>query len=122
MISSGQKAYASTCGGGAYATSLTVLGAGLGGGAGFVSADIGSSVAPIKSGYRFGMIAGAGSGAGPNDCIGRATITAFYASAEPISTWSGDRSFALNGNGSVWQINAPTAPTEPFGAPARPLQ
>ena len=40
---------------------------------GFISADLGSVVAPQKSGYNFTLGAGAGSAAGPNDCNGTAT-------------------------------------------------
>jgi prepilin-type N-terminal cleavage/methylation domain-containing protein len=119
---SSQKAYAITCGGGGYATGYIVLGTPVGTGAGFISADLGASATPTKAGFVFSIAPSAGAGAGPMDCLGRPTITGFYANAEPASVWSGARSFALNANGTVWQINAPTAPTEPFGPPARPLQ
>lgn len=122
VTSSSQKAYATTCGNGAYATSYIVLGTGIGAGAGFVSADLGSSLTPVKSGYQFSLAAGQGSQAGPPDCVVRPTITHFYASGVPLSTWSGARSFAITANGTVWQVNSPTAPTEPFGPPARTLQ
>ncbi|HXT70652.1 MAG TPA: type II secretion system protein [Vicinamibacterales bacterium] len=122
VTSSSQKAYAVSCGFGAYATSYTVLGTAVGGTSSYISSDLGGALSPIKSGFQFNLTAGAGATAGPPDCIGRPTITAFYATAVPLSVWSGSRSFAINGNGVVWQLNGATAPTEPFGAPARPIQ
>lgn len=123
VTSSSQKAYAIACGRGAYAPSYVVLGTPpIPGDPGFISADLGSSVTPVKSGYQFAIAPGAGSAAGPTDCNGGPTITAFYASAVPISAMSGARSFAVNGNGAVWQLSGSTAPTEPFGPPATPIQ
>jgi hypothetical protein len=49
-------------------------------------------------------------------------MTAFYASAVPLSFWSGARSFALNADGALWQLSGAAAPAEPFGPPARPVQ
>jgi prepilin-type N-terminal cleavage/methylation domain-containing protein len=122
VVFSAQKAYAVSCGFGAYATGFLVLGAAVGTDPGYISADLGSAVSPQKSGYSYSLAPAAGSSSGPPDCVGRPTMTAFYASAVPTSLWAGNRSFALNGNGSIWQMNGTTAPTEPFGPPARPLQ
>ena len=77
---------------------------------------------PMKAGYRFNLAPGSGSGAGPTDCNGAATITAFIATAVPLSVVSGARSFAVNVNGTIWQLKGGTAPAEPFGAPAQPVQ
>jgi epoxyqueuosine reductase len=120
--SSAQKAYAATCGSGAYATSYVVLGTPIGGTAGFISADLGSVASPIKSGFQFNVTAGAGATPGPMDCLGRPTTTAIYVTAVPVSVVMGARSFAMNGNGTVWQISGSIAPTEPFGPPAQPIQ
>lgn len=119
---SSQKAYAASCGGGAYATGYLLLGSAVGPGAAFISADLGLSATPIKSGYQFNLAPGTGSVAGPPDCLGRPTMSAFYVTSVPMSIWAGARSFALNGNGTVWQMTAAAAPTEPFGPPARPIQ
>jgi prepilin-type N-terminal cleavage/methylation domain-containing protein len=119
---SSQKAYAATCGRGAYATSYPVLGTGIGSGPAFISADLGSVASPTKAGYRFTMAPGAGSAAGPPDCLGRATMTAFYVAAAPMSVWQGSRSFAVTANGTLWQISGATPPAEPFGPPASPIQ
>jgi prepilin-type N-terminal cleavage/methylation domain-containing protein len=121
VTSSSQKAYAISCGFGAYATGYVVLGAAIGANDAYISADL-AAASPTKAGYSFNLVAGLGSGAGPTDCAGRPTMTAFYATAVPLSVWSGARSFAINGNGALWQINSASAPTEPFGPPARPLQ
>lgn len=123
ITTSSQKAYAIACGRGGYASSYLVLGAPPPtGGDGFISLDLGSAVNPMKSGYRFSMTAGAGNAAGPTDCNGNPTITAYYATAVPLSVVSGARSFAVNLDGTIWQVRGGTAPTEPFGPPAHPVQ
>ena len=123
ITSSSQNAYAVACGRGAFAASYLILGTPPpGGGPSFVSSDLGANVNPQKSGYRFSMGPGAGSTSGPVDCNGTGTITAFYASATPLSFFSGNRSFAITANGAIWQLKGGTAPTEPFGAPATMIQ
>lgn len=126
VINSSQVAYSSSCGNNGYAPTLIVLGTPPPPGAptpGFISADLGTVASPQKSGYTFTMAAGAGSAAGPNDCNGTATVTAYYATSIPQTFGTtGGRSFATNANNTVWQVNAAAAPTEPFGAPAVPIQ
>jgi prepilin-type N-terminal cleavage/methylation domain-containing protein len=123
VASSSQKAYAIACGYGGYAPSFLVLGTPPpGGGPAFISVEMGASLNPTKSGYQFSLVAGAGSTSGPPDCNGGATITAFVATAVPLSMFSGSRSFAVNADGTVWQVAGSTAPTEPFGPPAAPIQ
>src|SRR5579862_8227101 len=79
VTTSSQVMYSASCGSGGYAASYTVLGtAPSAGGQGFISADLGSSSTPQKSGYNFTMSADGGA-AGPNDCNGTATKTAWYA-------------------------------------------
>ena len=119
---SSQKAYAVSCGFGAYAPDYTTLGAPIAGAAGYISEDLGSVVSPVKSGYQFTIAPGTGSNAGPADCLNRPTMTAFHVGAVPISLWQGSRSFAVTANGTVWQLAGILAPAEPFGAPARPIQ
>lgn len=121
---SSQQGYAVACGRGAYASSYLVLGAApIVGDAGFISPDLGSAAMPMKSGYQFNLVAGAGANPGPTDCNGSATITAFYATAVPLSVFTGGRAFATNGRGgAVWQVQGGTAPAEPFGSPATPIQ
>jgi len=119
-----QVGYSTVCGGGGYAPTLPVLYAPPGGtGEGFISADLGLSATPMKSGYNFAMVAGAGSGAGPVDCNGTTSVSNYYATAVPQSFGTtGTRSFAVNASNTVWQLAAATAPTEPFGAPAQTIQ
>ena len=119
-----QTAYSTVCGAGAVAPAYPQLYAPPGGaGAGFISADLGQSVTPQKSGYNFALAPGAGANAGPNDCNGTATVTAFYATAVPFTFGtSGGRSFATNQENTVWQVFAAAAPTEPFSPPASTVQ
>ena len=124
VVTSAQVAYSASCGNNGYATTFVVLGTPAPGTTeGFISADLGAVVAPQKSGYNFTLGAGAGSAAGPNDCNGTATQTAYYSSAVPQTFGTtGGRSFATNAGNTIWQASAAAAPTEPFGAPATPIQ
>ena len=73
--------------------------------------------------YDQGRLFVSGAGTGPNDCNGTATQTAYYATAVPQTFGStGGRSFATNGSNTTWQVYAAAAPTEPFTAPATPVQ
>lgn len=126
VVTSSEVAYSASCGQGGYAVSFLVLGAATPGTTeGFISADLGSVVAPQKSGYNFTLVAGAGAGAGPNDCNGTATQTAYYSTAIPQTFGTtGGRSFATNAGNTVWQVSAAAAPTEPFAisATVTPIQ
>ena len=124
VTTSSQVAYSAACGNGAYAATFIVLGTPPSpGGQGFISADLGTSATPQKSGYNFTLAAGSGSAAGPNDCNGTATITAYLSTGVPMTNGTtGTRSFAVNAGNTIWQLTGGTAPTEPFGAPATPIQ
>ncbi len=119
-----QLLYSTSCGNGAYAPTFTTLGTPPPGSAQtFISDDLGKQVTPLKNGFTFAMAGGAGSAAGPPDCNGGPTVTTYLATAIPQTFGSsGNRSFAVNMSGSIWQVNAATAPTEPFGPPATPIQ
>ena len=108
-ISKAQVMYSVSCGGGAYAASLTTLAIPSPGTAeSYLSADLTSSAT------------GAGAVPGDNDCNGTVTTSTYYATAYPQSFGqTGSRSFAINSSGTVWMVNAATPPTEPFGAPAQ---
>ena len=124
-INTAEVSYSSACGNGAYAILYTTLGVPPpGGNQAFLSEDLSNNgVSPQKSGYTYTLGPGAGSTAGPNDCNGTATITAYYATSTPLTFGtSGTRSFAVNQSNVVWQLGAATAPTEPFGPPATPIQ
>ena len=122
VVATAQKVYAVSCGRGAYATTFIILGTPPGGGQSFLSADLGSSLTPSKSGYNFSLAAGAGSVVGPLDCFGQPTNSAFYAAATPIGAATGSRGFAVNGTSTVWQLLGLLPPTEPFLAPATPIR
>src|SRR5579862_3109894 len=52
VVNEAQISYSAACGNGAYATTFVVLGTSIGGvNAAFISQDLGSAVAPKKSGY-----------------------------------------------------------------------
>ena len=118
-----QVLYATSCGNGSFAATYLILGTPPpGSNDAFVGADLGATVTPIKAGYNFTLGPGAGSQSGSNDCNGAATVTSFYATAVPQTFGtSGSRSFAVNQGNVVWELNAATAPTEPFGPPAKPV-
>lgn len=118
-----QVLYSTSCGNGAFAATYLILGtAPPGSNDAFIGADMGSNATPQKAGYNFTLGPGAGSAAGPNDCNGQATITAYYATAVPATFGTtGSRSFAVNSGNVVWELNAATAPTEPLGPPAKPV-
>ena len=118
VTTSSQVAYSAACGNGAYAATFVVLGtAPAPGGEGFISADLGSSATPQKSGYNFTLGAGTGSSAGPADCNATPTITAYYATGRPMTNGTtGTRSFAVNAGNTIWQLTGAAAPTEPFSA------
>ena len=121
-ISAAQMNYRLTCGNGAYASSLVVLGAPPNKvGSGFVDKALAVSETPEKSGFKFSVTAGAASAAGPKDCNGTPTVTKFYASAVPVSAKTGTRSFAVNMNDIIWTQKGLKAPTEPFGPPAQQI-
>jgi type IV pilus assembly protein PilA len=89
----------------------------------FLAPDLGANNI-VKSGYRFATVAGAASVAGPNDCFGNPTQTAYYASATPVTLgMTGSRAFATNRTATVWQDTTGVPPVEPFAAAGtvRPL-
>jgi prepilin-type N-terminal cleavage/methylation domain-containing protein len=118
VTTSSQVAYSASCGQGGYAANYSVLGTPPNGtNDAFISQDLGDSnnQPPIKSGYNFNLQADLGSLAGPNDCNGTPTITAWYASGEPQTLGtSGTRSFAVNSGNAIWQNQTGTAPATPF--------
>ena len=122
-VVSGEIAYSSACGNNGYAIAFTTLGVPPPGGTqAFLSPDL-AVAAPQKSGFNYTLAAGAGAAAGPNDCNGTATQTAYYGTARPTTFGTtGNRSFAVNTAGTIWQNTTAAAPAEPFAAPATPIQ
>jgi type IV pilus assembly protein PilA len=69
----------------------------------------------VKDGYTYSVAVGAGAIAGPTDCFGNGTQSAFYATATPVRAgFTGDRAFASDGTGTIWQDSSGTPPPQPF--------
>jgi prepilin-type N-terminal cleavage/methylation domain-containing protein len=128
-----EVSYSAACGMGGYAITFVRLGIPPpGGNQGFLSPDLSGATAPgqptpQKSGFTYTMTAGTGV-AGPADCNTIATNTTYYVAAVPSSPAStGNRAFASNHAGAIWQDVAAAgaaAPTEPFtvSATVTPIQ
>lgn len=118
VTTSSQVAYSASCGQGGYAATYAVLGTPPPNTTeAFISQDLGdpNNQPPMKSGYNFLLAADGGSQAGPNDCNGTGTITAWYATGMPQTFGTtGTRSFAVNAGNTIWQNNTATAPASPF--------
>ena len=128
-VNSAEVSYSAACGQGGYAVLFATLGTPPPGGTqAFLSQDLTGAAAPRKSGFNYAIANGAGSAAGPNDCNGTATRSGYYVTAIPTSPAStGNRAFATNAAGSIWQNVAAAgaaAPTEPFtvSATVAPIQ
>jgi len=119
-----QFAYLSGCGQGNYATSYVILGTRPSpNNQGYISPDMGAALAPSRNGYTFNLQLGAGGGAGTPDCNGNPTQTTYYASATPdVPGQTGDRAFAVNQRGGVYQSLTSTPPDEPFEPPDQIVQ
>jgi type IV pilus assembly protein PilA len=115
-ITNAQAAYASTCGGGGYASSLADLALEpIAGGNPFIPADLGAAdpAGMPKSGYEF-TITGGGSAvmAAANTCNGAAddTMTQFFAQGDPADPGNtGARFFAADESGQMRQDTAQLA-------------
>ena len=128
-VNTAEVSYSAACGQGAYAVLFATLGTPPpGGNQPFLSTDLTGAVTPAKSGFTYTLAAGAGGAAGPNDCNGTATNVTYYTTARPTSPAStGNRAFASNQAGAIWQNVAAAgaaAPTEPFtvSATVTPIQ
>jgi type II secretory pathway pseudopilin PulG len=124
-ITNAQILYSSSCAVGGYATNLITLGVPPPGSTtGFLSADLTSAAVAQKSGYQFQLAPSAGALVAPNDCNGTATQTGYYAQSIPmVFGMTGNRAFAtISPTNVIWQDYGAVAPTEPFGAPAVPVQ
>ena len=126
VTTSSQVAYSASWGNGGYAASYAILGTPpTGTKEAFISSDLGHAAPIQKSGYNFALGPGAGSTPGPNDGAGTATISAWFATADPQTFGTtGTRHFAVNASNTIWQNTADAALTEPFttGATITPVQ
>ena len=107
-IVGGQSSFASSCGNGFYSPTLANLAAGpTAGGDGFIGQDLTSGV---KSGYTIALTAGAVVAGAPASCNGLAAgavVQTYVATAVPVAVAStGNRAFATNQAGTIWQNSA----------------
>ena len=109
-VSSAQQAYSSKCSG--YAADLTELAAA----GNFLGPDLAAAATVTKSGYQITMTVGMGNFLLPSPPAGCTTPgTTFYATAVPLSVGtSGQRGFATDEPGTIWQDMTGAAPTQPF--------
>ena len=126
-IASGEAVYSSSAASGGYSATMTTLGILCPNStAPFLSQDLTVANSVIKSGYTITMPAALGAAVGPLDCNQVASTTAYYATATPLSLGtSGNRAFATNTVGTVWQDGDGSAvPAEPFviAGDVKPIQ
>lgn len=125
-INSAQASYAAAAARGNYATRLATLATPCpDSSVGFISPDL-STDPSRKSGYDITLAAGAGGGAGLNDCNGLATQTAYYLTAVPVvNGTTGQRGFATTGQPTIFFNPSGIAPTEAqmaLGGGGTPIQ
>jgi type II secretory pathway pseudopilin PulG len=89
IVNSSQQAYASSCGNGFFASSLTILAEPAPVGAPFISPDLGTAAIIDKSGYRLEMQEGSEASAAARDgCnpsgVAAALFTSYYAMNSPL--------------------------------------
>ena len=124
-ITSGEAAFAASCGSGSYADTLEHLVMAPTGGTGFISPDL-NATGVLKSGYNVTLAAAEGAAnATGTPCNGSFTmVSAYYAKAEPSTLNStGTRSFATDVRGTIFQkINSATADPNPIPSTATPIQ
>ena len=109
-VNSGEAAFAASCGGGGYATSLTNLGTPAQAGAPpFISPDLGAADISTKSGYLVQITAGVAPVqvlAAANTCNAVAnSMSTYFVRSEPVTVGStGQRSFASDHRGTIYQL------------------
>jgi len=123
QVTVAETMYSVGCGNGGYAITLPTLGvAPPGSTEPFLTEVLTATASPVKENYSFNLATGRGAVNVAADCNGTTTKTGYYVKATPLSLGSsGSRSFATNASGTIWQDNSATAPTEPFGSPAKPI-
>jgi prepilin-type N-terminal cleavage/methylation domain-containing protein len=126
-ISSAETTYASSCGGGGYAQRLADLYLAPPGGVPFISPDL-STDPSVKSGYSVSLDRQTGAAdvlLAAQTCNSAAnnSVAAFWAGAVPTTVGStGQRSFATDSRGTIYQNPAGTAIANPIPAGTQILQ
>jgi len=114
-VNSAEAAFAASCGGGGYANSLINLATAPANGTPFISPDLGAADPAVKSGYNVTLT---DPGLAPivvlvaaNTCNTIAnSMSTYFVHAEPITVGStGQRSFASDNRGTIYQLAAGTA-------------
>jgi prepilin-type N-terminal cleavage/methylation domain-containing protein len=124
-VNSSEVAYSVSCGGGGYAVSLADLGLAPPGGVPFISPDL---VGGQKSGYVVTVAVRAGAATvqlAASTCNGAAadSVAGYHVTAVPIAVGStGQRSFASDERGTIFQDNAGAAIANPIPAATQFLQ
>ncbi len=125
-LAESQTAYSMSCGGGGYAVDFGVLAKPTAvSDDGYLPARLGETESPKRNGYTFTLDAGAGAAAGPRDCHGIPTQSAYLATAQPVTygiAGTGKRSFAITTRKTIWQTHSANPPDEPFGDPETELR
>jgi type IV pilus assembly protein PilA len=119
-VHSGQVNFHANCGMGNFAQDLVVLGtAPTAGGDAFISPDLGTAVAPEKSGYTVTTQATGAPSAGAVSCNGGALSSTYAAKADPVTAGStGARYFHVNGSGTIFVDSAAPIAFQEVGVPA----
>ena len=117
-IHTAQLSYQSQCAGNSgYAPSLVnlALPPTVGGGEGFISADLATDPS-TKSGYTMTMTPGTANGT--TSCNAGAPVNTYFVGADPVTQGAtGNRFFGINSGGTIFQATAAVAVTQ-SGAPA----
>lgn len=124
-INSSQQAFSSGCGFGFYAAEMpSLLVAPAGGGAPFISPDLGAAASVDKSGYTVTMAAGSDAEAATTDACNTVAAadlaSSYYATANPLTlNATGTRYFWTNTLGTIYQdLTTPIGDTVGNTAPA----
>ena len=124
-LNSAQATYAASCGGGGYAQSLADLAKAPAAGVAFISPDL---TAGTKSGYTVAVAPTAGAAtvmlaASTCNVAAADSQTLYHASAVPQTVGTtGQRSFASNQTGTIYQLGTGAAIANPIPAATQILQ
>ena len=111
-IHSSQHVFWSTCGRGYYSPTLQNLGLGS-----YLPPDLSRAAPVIKSGYQVNM--GSTRVAAGTSCNGGAIVTAYQATADPVTPGStGQRYFGTNAPGAIYQSTGSLTGVMPETGPA----
>ena len=127
-INSGQAAFSSSCGQGGYASTLPQLfKAPAGTTSGFISPDLGSAVAVVKSGYTVTLAVGPANTVvltAASTCnLNADALASYFATADPVTAnGTGSRYFGTDERGTIFQDTSGALTTAKLAAPVAPVQ